>query len=208
VSVWAIIPAKSFDEAKSRLASVLDGAQRAELARRLLGRVVSACRGAKAVDEVLVLTDSDAVATWVAEGVRTLPDPPDAAVLSDVVDHALRSAAGRGADQAIVLMGDLPRIEPADVDALIAHIRPGRVVLCADATGVHTNALGVSLPAPMATAFGSADSRRAHVARARAAGQEPIVVDAPRLAFDVDTPDDYARLVALDTRAAPAVSDR
>jgi 2-phospho-L-lactate guanylyltransferase (CobY/MobA/RfbA family) len=59
------------------------------------------------------------------------------------------------------------------------------------------NALALRPPGAFEPAFGVRQSARRTEERARAAGIEPVVVDDPLLAFDVDRPADLERLRGL-----------
>jgi 2-phospho-L-lactate guanylyltransferase len=192
---WAIVPAKSLLHGKSRLRPVLGDDDRAGFARRLLEHVLDVL-GACAFDGVLVATGGDDVASLATlRGAHVLRDRGEGS-LADVVDRALAEVASRGAASALVLMADLPRIEPSDVGALLAALDHHDVVLVHDHLGPHTNALAIAPPTAMATCFGCADSFDAHCAAARAAGLRATVVDSPRIAFDVDLPADHQQLTA------------
>ena len=152
--------------------------------------------GACELDGLLVATGGDVVASLaVARGAHVLR-VHGAGTLADVVDRALVEVASRGAATAVVLMADLPRIEPADVRALLAALRDHDVALVRDHLGHHTNALALAPPTAMATCFGREDSFAAHCAAARAAGLRLAVVENDRIAFDVDLPVDHQQLTA------------
>jgi 2-phospho-L-lactate guanylyltransferase len=190
---WAIVPAKSLVRGKSRLSPALDHAARARFARTLLEHMLDVLR-ACALEGVLVATDGDDVADLAASrGAAVLPDAGGGS-LAAVVDRALADVAGRGADTAIVLMADLPRIEPGDVSGILAALDGHDVVLVRDHLGHHTNALAMAPPTAMTTRFGSADSFAAHLATAREAGLRVAVLDNERVAFDVDVPADHQRI--------------
>ena len=97
-------------------------------------------------------------------------------------------------------MADLPRLCADDVRALVAAAATHDVVIVRADDERHTNALALTPPGCLPTAFGRADSFDAHLAAARAAGLRLAVVDNPRIAFDVDGPEDHARLVASTAR--------
>ena len=197
--VWAVVPAKSLVHGKSRLRDVLGDDERVRFAQQLLEHVLEVL-GACALDGVLVATGGDDVASVAgAHGAHVLPDGAPGS-LAQVVDRALAEVASRGAATALVLMADLPRIEPRDVTALLAALDGHDVALVRDHLGRHTNALAVSPPAAMPTCFGREDSFAAHCAAARAAGLRAVVVESERIAFDVDVPADHRQL----TRARPA----
>jgi 2-phospho-L-lactate/phosphoenolpyruvate guanylyltransferase len=192
---WAIVPAKSLLQGKSRLRPVLGDEDRARFAQRLLEHVLDVL-GACALDGVLVATGGDDVASLAADhGAQVLRDRGEGS-LADVVDRALAEVASRGAASAVILMADLPHIEPVDVEALLAALDEHDVALVRDHLGHHTNALAMSPPTAMATCFGRADSFAAHCAAARAAGLRTAIVDSERIAFDVDLPADHQQLTA------------
>lgn len=191
--VWAIVPAKSLLQGKSRLRPVLGDDDRALFARRLLEHVLDVL-GASALDGILVATGGDDVASLAASrGAQVLRDQGEGS-LAEVVDRALGEVASRGGATAVVLMADLPRVEPADVAAVLAALDDHDVALVRDHAGRHTNALALSPPGAMRTCFGREDSFAAHCAAARAAGLRCAVVANERVAFDVDLPADHQRL--------------
>jgi 2-phospho-L-lactate guanylyltransferase len=195
---WAVIPAKSFVRGKSRLRSVLDDTERGLFAARLLDHVLVVA-GACDLDGVLVATDGDDVADLArSRGAQVLRDAGGGS-LAAVVDRALAEAERLGAGEAVVLMGDLPRIEARDVTSLLALLADHDVALVRDHLGGHTNALALAPPSALRTSFGRDDSFAAHHESARAAGLRVAVVDNERIAFDVDAPDDHSRL----TRSRP-----
>jgi 2-phospho-L-lactate guanylyltransferase len=193
MSTWAVVPAKSLVRGKSRLSPALDQAARARFARSLLEHVLDVLR-AGALDGILVATDGEDVADIsTSRGAAVLMDGGGGS-LADVVDRALAEVARRGATAAIVLMADLPRVEPHDVALVIAALQGHDVVLVRDHQGHHTNALAMAPPTAMRTCFGQAESFDAHLAAAREAGLRVCVIDNERVAFDVDVPDDHRRI--------------
>ena len=203
MSCWALVPAKAFTRGKSRLAPALSDAARAEFARRLFEHVLATLTASAAVDGVLVATDSDDVAAAAnAHGAAVLRDVVVGAPLSAVVDAGLTELTARGATQALVLMADLPQLSADDVRALVAAFDRAQVVVVRADDGAHTNALGLMPPGCLPTRFGRDDSFAAHLADARAAGLRVAVIDNERVAFDVDGPDDHARLQAARARSA------
>jgi 2-phospho-L-lactate guanylyltransferase len=189
---WAVVPAKSLVRGKSRLSPALDREARARFARALLEHVLGVL-GACALDGILVATDGEDVADLaLSRGACVLRDgAPSQSTLAGVVDRALADVAARGATAAVVLMADLPRVEPADVHDLLRALEGADVALVRDHLGHHTNALALAPPTAMSTCFGRPDSFEAHLAAARAAGLRAALVDNARIAFDVDVPADH-----------------
>lgn len=190
-SVWAVVPAKSFARAKSRLGASLDDDRRGEIARAMLDHVVDTAQACGAVDSVLVATDGDDVAGACADDVTILRDhADDTGRLGAIVDRALVALVGRGATVAVVLMGDLPHLAATDLVALIAALDTADLALAPDRADWGTNALAVRLPTSMPTAFGHTDSFARHLNAARRHGLATAVVRTPTLAYDVDAASD------------------
>lgn len=180
----AVIPVNAPTEAKQRLAPTLSAEQRRALVLVMLEDVLDACRRARSLDRILLVTPEPAVA------------PPDAEVLRDPGrGHAaaVRLALGHAkADGALVVMADCPLVRPETLDWLARAARP---VALARANDGGTNCLAMRPADAVVPAFGVPDGARIVSERCRAAGFEPVVVDDPGLALDVDTPDDLARIL-------------
>ena len=182
MSTWAIIAVRAFEHGKSRLAPIMSPAERAAYARGLFEGVLAAAQQCAAIEHILVATDASDLSP---SGCLVLADAAHAS-LAMVVDAALEHARGRGAGRAIVLMSDLPLITPNDIADLDAFAASHPLVVVPDTSERGTNALAISLPARYSTCFGNADSFDRHRALEGCA-----VYRNPRIARDVDTPDDY-----------------
>ena len=195
---WAIVPAKAFARAKSRLDAVIAPAARRELARVMLDRVLAACRAADVFAGILVATDGDDVARSAARArahvVRDRVQP--AAPLAAVVDAALEASIALGASHAVVVMADLPRLQARDLRELTAALRATPYVLAPDHQRRGTNALAVQLDLGLRSCFGRPDSLTHHVRAGLRAGVRPQLLNNPRLAADLDTHADWLRLAA------------
>lgn len=194
MTTWALLPIRSLTGAKSRLAAVLDAAERAALARCLAQSVIAAAQAARGIDAVAVVT-SDAAARSLAEssGCRWLPDDP-ALGLSGNVDAAMALLAGEGARTVVVVPADLPLLAAADLEALLAGHGSGITVVPAAADG-GTNALVMTPPAAAPCRFGP-DSARAHLQAALERGVAARPLALPGFARDLDTVDDVRWLCA------------
>ena len=188
MSVYCLIPAKPYAEAKSRLSPVLTESQRATLCRWLLRRTVRLALAT--VGQVVVVSRDRALLAQVkAMGAWGLLEASPG--LNPALTQAARFAQIRGAGGVLVLPTDLPRLTAHDLETILAlgTTSPAAVVApCRHGTG--TNALLVRPPQLIEFAFGP-DSFAAHCAAARAAGVEPVVYRANSVAFDLDTPEDW-----------------
>jgi 2-phospho-L-lactate guanylyltransferase len=200
MSVYCIVPAKPYAEAKSRLSPVLTDAQRTTLSRWLLRRTL---RLALAVVGRVVVVSRDRVLLMHAKAagawglLETLPG------LNPALTQAARFAQVRGASGVMILPTDLPRLTAQDLEAMLAlgAASPTAVIApCRHETG--TNALLVRPPDLIQFAFGPG-SFAAHCAAARTAGVEPVVYRADSIAFDLDTPEDWG----LETVCPSGIGD-
>jgi 2-phospho-L-lactate guanylyltransferase len=189
---WVVVPAKCFWRGKSRLAPVLDSRGRARFSRALFDRALAVVRASPLVGGVLVATDCAEVAARArSRGAQAMLS---AAPLRQSVDAALDALAAAGADRALVLMSDLPRVEPADVTALARLLDGHELVIAPDALDAGTNALGLRLTSARRTHFGHEDSFARHLDCARRARLSAAEYRDARVGFDVDWPRDLARL--------------
>jgi 2-phospho-L-lactate/phosphoenolpyruvate guanylyltransferase len=188
----AILPVKSFGAAKQRLGELLARGSRRALAQAMFADVLTALRHVPELDEVAVVT-GDRSAEWAAraEGVLVLPDPIEDGQ-SAAAEIGLRHALAQGFDRALLVPGDAPLLDPAEVSDLLQ--REDQVAaIVPDRHGTGTNALLLSPPDAFEPSFGPGSFER-HVANAQVADVEYSVDELPSLILDVDTPGDLAEV--------------
>lgn len=192
------MPHRGLEAAKTRLAPILDPAEREALARTLLARVLGVVR--QACGDVVVITPSEALLPVVEESGARLAVQRGMG-LNDGLQQARAEAVADGVELLGVLHGDLPNLSPDDVRALLDAVPAGGgVALAPDRAGTGTNALAQSPADAIAFRFGT-DSLARHREAAAEAGLPLAVVERPGLAFDLDTPADLARWLELGDAA-------
>jgi 2-phospho-L-lactate guanylyltransferase len=198
VTVRIIVPHRGLAAAKTRLAPVLDDAEREALATRLLDRVLRVAR--EVCPDVVVITPSAALEHLVtAAGARLAVQRGMG--LNAGLDQARAEALAEGVETLVILHGDLPNLAVADIDALLAAVQPaGGVAIAPDRAAIGTNGLALRPPGVIGFHFGPG-SFAAHRAEAERAGVPLAVVERPGLAFDLDTPADLARWIELGDAA-------
>lgn len=186
----AIVPVKSLNLAKGRLAALLTPEERAGLCLAMLADVLRTLAHSTSVGLLAVTSPDPVVARRATElGARFWPDT--AGSLSGAVAAALSTAAQHGATAALVLPCDVPLVTPADVDTLWADgCEPGSVVVAPTGDG-GTGALLLHPPQLIAPDYGGASAAR-HLAAAQAAGVRALLCSLPHLALDLDRPADLA----------------
>jgi 2-phospho-L-lactate guanylyltransferase len=205
----AILPVKRFEAAKARLGDELSGGTRRALTEAMVTDVLMALRRTQAVHEVLLITSEPAAeAIGRGYGGSVLHDDLEAGQ-SAAAQIGIAHALELGATRVLLVPGDCPALDPAELTALLDRPQVGRsVTIVPDRHGSGTNALLLTPPDVIEPAFGPG-SRERHEAAAAAAGVTCTVEVVPTLALDVDTADDLAALrQALAERRGGAAHTR
>ncbi len=192
--IVGVVPIRSFQGGKTRLASILTGDQRAALLRKTANRVVCTLAASRIVDTVLVVSPEREVLEWargMGKRIVPLPQPAGVAGLNSAIEVARTWALERDADAILSLFADLPMLSTVDVRALVREQAP--VVLGADRRGEGTNAMLLRLAGAgeaFRFAFGE-NSLERHLAEAARLDLASSIVTAPGIGFDLDTPADW-----------------
>ncbi len=188
----AVLPVKRFADAKQRLSTGLAPGTRRALAEAMLTDVLVALRRTEGLDEVVVVTaEPVAEALALGYGARVVSDTREA---GQSPAAQLGLDAVEGADVVLLVPGDCPALDPAQLTALLQSVEPApSVVLVPDRHGTGTNGLMLHPPTAIEPSFGPG-SRERHTALAEEAGASLRVEEMPSLVLDVDTPDDLAAM--------------
>ncbi len=199
-----LIPIKSFDLAKGRLATAISSTRRAQLARTMAAAVISAARNSS----VWVVCDDPLVAGFATErgaGViwRTSRG------LNQAVADGMTFLGNQGYDRVVIAHADLPLATDLTWVADLAWVGKSsngldnQTVVAAKATtkraitivpdrrGDGTNVMCVPTRSAFTFAYGPG-SAKAHRMEAKRLGLPVRVVANEELGWDVDTPEDLA----------------
>jgi 2-phospho-L-lactate guanylyltransferase len=179
-----LIPIRSFDDAKTRLAGVLTPADRTRLARAMAERVVRAAHNLP----VHIVSDDADVARW-ASTVGAAALAPGVGGLNAGVTAAVAAVAARPEPPArvIVAHADLPLAEDLRIVT-----GPG-IAIAPDHGRDGSNVLSLPTSADFTFHYGPG-SFEAHRAEAERRGLAFTVIDDASLALDIDEPGDLIRL--------------
>jgi 2-phospho-L-lactate guanylyltransferase len=196
MSTLAVLPIKSFSEAKRRLVPGLAASLRRLLVEAMLADVLVALRRADTLEATLaVSSDVDARRIAAAYGAVLLSD--DGGGHNGAASKGIRYAVEHGFERALLVPGDCPALDPAEVDALLERSAPERsAFVVPDRHGSGTNALLLSPPDALEPSFGPGSCER-HMRLAAAASVPCQRAEVSTLALDVDTPEDLDELRAL-----------
>ncbi len=190
-----LVPVKSFDSAKARLAPALGANERSALARELASQVLAA----RASVPAFVVCDDGDVARWAEHAGATVLWTPGLGLSGAVAEGVARLGA-RGFDLVVVAHADLPLASD-----LSGFGTPGIVTLAPDRRLDGTNVAAVPTSSGFRFAYGPGSFSR-HRAEAARIGLACRLVYDSSLAVDIDLPEDLAILEALRGRGAHGAS--
>jgi len=197
MDVWAIVPVKSLQESKGRLAHLLSPGARAQLVRVLLQHVLATVQETQRITKLLVISGDEQVRQIAgAYGALTMDEQPPYG-LNRAVSHAYRFAAESGADAVLILPADLPFATTADLDLVLdAGLASSGVVelpvmaICSDRRGDGSNALFLRPCVDFEFSYGP-NSLQHHIHEAVERGYVVRLVNAQGLQFDLDIEEDW-----------------
>lgn len=191
----ALVPFKCFTRAKRRLRTSYTDEAVEELSRAMLLDVLDALLAAPSLSSVSVLTDDEAVAEVARDaGAQVRTQSPDPG-LNPAIELANAEAAAAGCDATLVVLGDLPLLQPADVESVLAA-GANHPVVVVPSVDEGTALLYRRPPDRIPARFGK-NSAAAHIDAARAEGLEARVFDEldEHVRVDLDTPEDAKRVI-------------
>ena len=182
-----LLPVKRFTDAKQRLASKLEPAVRAGLARAMCLDVLDTLARTRVPNRVVVFTAADEVIQMARPFGFDVVLEKSVDGHSTAVNHML-SELLPGSSRILSIATDLPRLVPSEIDfALDAASEPITLIPSRDWTG--TNGVVFLSPARIVMEYGEGSFRR-HLSKAAAAGHRADVMNLPGIACDIDTPED------------------
>ena len=198
----AILPVKSFGAAKQRLGELIEQDARSALMRAMLADVLDALARVPELERVLVVTANPLAGELEGDPrIRVLHDDREAGQSAAAL-IGIAHARDAGFERALLVPGDAPLLDPAELSALLA--RPEPLVIVPDRHGTGTNGLLLAPVDAFEPSFGPGSLAR-HEAAARATGLPWAVDPLPSLVLDVDTPED---LEATTSRPGGAPATR
>ncbi len=189
--MWAIVPLKYFDNAKSRLADVLSTTD-----------VLRALSGCALLHGVLINSRESEVFALAQEFGAEVFVEPDGCDLSRSVTLASewlqreRHAAGT-----LIVHADIPLATAADFDALLKDHQ--QLSFVPDDQGLGTNCIAATPPNPIDYRY-DGKSFAPHIAAANAKGLTSQVCEIEHLQLDIDTRADLEKLLTAVNAARAA----
>ena len=204
MEIVAIIPVKSFDEAKSRLSVLLDREQRRELSRLMLQdtlKTLSHCRELRRI----IVVSSDPLAKEITQnlGLECLVQSEDNGVSNAVkyADTFLKNSGGNCIS--ITIPCDLLLLRSKVIDHVCKSIprRGACIIICPSYKYDGTNLLARSPFDVIEDTRYDNDSFRGHIEASMEARAYTKILQPRSLMIDLDTPEDLRLILIKDSLA-------
>jgi 2-phospho-L-lactate guanylyltransferase len=193
-----LLPIKDLQNAKQRLAGVLNPDERFGLAQAMLEDTIRAVSRVERAEKIFVITNYEPAMEAAAEYGWEIVRETDQISESASVDFGSRLCAERGVAGLLSLPLDIPLVQPCDIDDLLAtECSAPAVVIVPSRDGTGTNAILRTPPTLFPSHFGP-NSFAKHRSEAEQAGAKLIVRRNERLEMDVDDEADLRALLRHD----------
>jgi 2-phospho-L-lactate/phosphoenolpyruvate guanylyltransferase len=203
MKTYAIVPVKRFENAKTRLSSILDLDDRIRLSSLMLEDTVKILSSVPSLTQVLIVSpDKRAEELATKHGVNFLREEKEKGVNSAVAladSYCIKEAA----DATVVIPQDLPLLDAVEVSRAceLAENESKCIVICPSLRYDGTNML-LRKPPSVIDTFYDTDSYNMHVKAAIKLGIPIKRLFSKTVMYDIDTPEDALQLTEEEAVAA------
>lgn len=203
MKIFAIVPIKKFENAKTRLSSVLGTDDRTHLSLLMLQDTLQTLSVVQSLTQVITVSADERVEEIALKyGATFLLEEKERGVNSAIVladNYCIKEAA----DATMVIPHDLPLLDPIDISKAckLAENESRCIVICPSFRYDGTNILLRKPPLIIAT-FYDADSYNAHIKIATRLGIPVKRLFSKGLMHDIDTPEDASEIIKQETSVA------
>jgi 2-phospho-L-lactate/phosphoenolpyruvate guanylyltransferase len=203
MKTYAIVPVKRFENAKTRLSSILDLDDRIRLSSLMLEDTVKILSSVPSLTQVLIVSpDKRAEELATKHGVNFLREEKEKGVNSAVAladSYCIKKAA----DATVVIPQDLPLLDAFEVSRAceLAENESKCIVICPSLRYDGTNML-LRKPPSVIDTFYDTDSYNMHVKAAIKLGIPIKHLFSKTVMYDIDTPEDALQLTKEEAVAA------
>ena len=196
MKVFAIVPVKRFENAKTRLSSVLDRHDRVRLSSLMLEDTLRILSMTPSLNKVVIVSsDKRAHELAIKHGANFVNEEKEMGVNSAVAladSYCIREAA----DATMIIPHDLPLMNESDILKAqeLAQKELRCIVICPSHRYDGTNLLLRKPPSVIATFYDS-NSYNMHIKAAESIGISIKYFFSKTLMYDIDTPEDVVQLM-------------
>ena len=200
MKIFAIVPIKKFENAKTRLSSVLGTDDRIHLSLLMLQDTLQTLSVVQSLTQVITVSADKRVEEIALKyGATFLLEEKERGVNSAIAladNYCIKEAA----DATMVIPHDLPLLDPIDISKAckLAENESRCIVICPSFRYDGTNILLRKPPFIIAT-FYDADSYNAHIKAATQLGIPVKRLFSKGLMHDIDTPEDASEIIKEQT---------
>ena len=207
MKTFAIVPVKRFENAKTRLSSMLDMEDRIRLSSIMLEDTLQILSVTPPLTQVIIVSAdkrADEIAT--KHGAKFLPEEKEKGVNSAVALADGYCIEKEAADATIVIPHDLPLLDSLVISKAceLAEKESTCIVICPSVRYDGTNMLLRKPPSVIGT-FYETDSYNMHVRTAIKLGIPVKPLLSKSLMYDIDTPEDALQLIKEENVAAKSL---
>jgi 2-phospho-L-lactate guanylyltransferase len=198
LKIFAIVPVKSFENAKSRFGSLLSTHERIRLSEMLLVRTICTLKKTPCIQRILLVSADTRIKAIASKyGVTFLEELKEAGVNS-AVELADEFCISARADASLVLPTDLPLIVPGDIDIIckIVVAKDSCVILCPSYKFDGSNVL-FRKPCNIIHTSYDKNSYPNHVLAGIRSNANTRVLFLDRLMIDIDTVNDIKKMLSI-----------
>ena len=191
-----VIPMKAPAKAKTRLAGFLSDEKRHQLAIDLFRETLKFFNRHFSQHPILVVTESSFIA-GIAKGYGASVLIEEQTGLRHAAECAAKWSIKHDFQSQLLIPADIAQLDVQEITELLSVSRANQSVVISPATDDGTNALITTPPNVIPFLYGT-NSSLAHQRVALMKAIECTVVNLPKLALDIDTPDDIKQTPVLN----------
>lgn len=195
MNILNILPIKSLEQSKSRLAPVLNLQQRESFTLDLLRRTLKVLKSSRDIGDILLVSRDTRIHELAEmENVHFLQE--EGRCLNQALKQATQWSIEQHFSTILILPLDVPFLEKEDIESIvmIGENKEKVVIIGPDQVMEGTNALFVKPPGILEYQFGNGSFRR-HWQQAIDKQIEIHVYHSPGIGFDVDFPSHYRSML-------------
>lgn len=189
MNIWAVLPMKNIEHAKSRLSAVLSDEERREMVLSLYENTLAQIKHWNRLSGILIVSADPVFRPACDETHIHFLQEENGENLNKSIRLATETLKSEGADAMLVIHGDMPLINQNALSLLLNALPKPGVGIIPDRHEKGTNVLLAAPPDVIDFHFGE-NSLEKHKKAAIAANCPLIIIKDADLAIDIDTIDD------------------
>jgi|AutmiccommuBRH23_1029490.scaffolds.fasta_scaffold00733_38 2-phospho-L-lactate guanylyltransferase len=189
--IWAVIPIKALEKAKTRLATILPLEDRRKLVLQLFEHTLQELADWQILEGILVVSSDPFFSRFAAPyGFEFLQEKQPNG-LNGSVQLAAEHLESKGVEAMLVIHGDIPQVSQQELNRLVEASPAQGVLIVPDRHHSGTNVLWVAPPLIIPFVYGC-DSFQKHQELANNTNFPLVIFQSESLGLDIDFPDDFS----------------